>query len=173
MKARNLLYVVAAAVMLAGCGSGQTTAPAASSAQAASSAPVTSKPTATAAPASTAAAWSPEAVTACRAFVNSGYPTMVSMAQSPLNQYRPGMTEAELSQANVGWGLASAGMKTSLPARLGQDAEPEVYQALSGVSVALANLSPIGPDGVEGYVKGMSFAFGNAIAICKQVGVIK
>lgn len=59
------------------------------------------------------------------------------------------MTEDELSLANTGWGLATANVDFS--PKMGVDAEPEVYEALSGVFAAMQLRRS---DGVEQYVEG-------------------
>jgi hypothetical protein len=155
-------------IVLTACGSPSTPETPMTTTGSLSSAAVNSQ-TLAPAPTVTNAAWSPEAVTACRTFVNSGNPQMILLARSSLNKYRTDMTPQEISQAGTGWGLATANM--SFPDRVGQDAEPEVYQALSAVSTALD--FSISRGGQEAYVKVMSAAFMKAIDVCTQVGVIK
>lgn len=111
---------------------------------------------------SAAPAWSNEAVTACRTFVNS-VPNM-ALVQSQVAHYSATMTADQVSQARTGWGLATANMH--LPASIGVAAEPEVHQALSGVVTALGT-SITDPD----YVRVNATAFSDALAVCSEVGV--
>lgn len=148
MKRWGFAVVAAAGFALAGC-AGQ-----------AAPAPTSSAVNATVAV--TSAAWSQEAVTACRTFTNS-IPNM-TLVESQIAKYKPTMTAEELSVAKTGWGLATASV--SLPSSLGIDAEPEVHDALSAVAVAL-DTSITDPN----YVKINAEAFGDAVAVCEEVGV--
>jgi len=128
--------------------------------------------------ATSASAWSPEAVTACRQFVNGVGASSLRMAQSSNQKWQPGMTADQLSLASTGWGLTVAMMH--VPANIGMDAEPEVHDALAGAVAVAATLLPVthAPgsatviDNHDAYVKGMSYAFGKAIDVCTRVGVI-
>lgn len=136
--------VVGAGLLLTACGGATTTA------------------TSAAPPTATSAAWSDEAVTACRTFINS-VPNM-ALVKSEVSHYSPNMSADQLSQAKTGWGLATANVH--LPAGLGVDAEPEVHQALAGVATALST-SITDPS----YVQANATAFSNAITVCGKVGV--
>lgn len=161
MKLRGALAGLGVLV-LAGCSGPAASQPSATSAAATSSAAI---PTV-----STAAAWSAEAVTACRTFVNA-VPNM-SLIESQIAQYKPVMTDQERSLAATGWGLGTAGMV--LPGNLGINAEPEVYQAMKGVAIAL-DTKVVNRDYSPNteYARINTEAFSKAIEVCTDVGVIK
>lgn len=89
----------------------------------------------------------------------------MALVESQIRQYKPTMTAQELSVAKTGWGLATA--STTIPATIGNDAEPEVHQALAAVSAALGT-SITSPD----YVRVNAEAYSGAIDVCTKVGVI-
>ena len=158
MRIRSIVAAVAASagLLLAGCGGNAPATPAA---------PTSSAPVA-ATSASAAPTWSSEAVAACRTFVNSVQNMTLLKAQ--IANFKQPTTQDELNSAATGWGLATAGM--SIPANLGANAEPEVYQAMKAVSVAL-DASPVNPDLTSNtnYAKLNADAFLDAIDVCAEV----
>lgn len=160
MRIRSIVAAVAASagLLLAGCGGNAPATPAA---------PTSSDPVA-ATSASAAPTWSSEAVTACRTFVNSVQ--NMTLLEAQVANFKQPTTKDELSLAATGWGLATAGM--NLPANLGADAEPEVYQAMKAVNIALES-SPVNSDLTSNtnYAKLNADAFSNALDVCTEVGV--
>lgn len=157
MKLRGgaVALIAGAGFLLAACG-GATDAPLATSAATPATTPATS-----------ARAWSNEATTACRTFVNA-VPNW-GLVQTMLTQNHP-TTAAQWSQTGTGWALATANIQ--LPSGLGKNAEPEVYKALTEVSTALQT-PPVDRDNSNNpdYVNLRVIGFKDAIAVCKQVGV--
>ena len=155
MKLRGVVVAltVSAGLALTAC-SGATTPPQPSASPAAATAP-------------TSAAWSSEAVTACRTFVDA-VPNW-SLVETQLKQTHPS-TAAQWSQTITGWGLATAGV--TVPADLGANAEPEVHKALAEVSAALQT-TPVNSDNSTNYdyVNTRMIAFKDATAVCAKVGV--
>ncbi len=95
----------------------------------------------------------------------------MSLLKSQIANYKQPVTQDDLNLAATGWGLATAGME--LPGNLGVNAEPEVYQAMKSVKIALAS-SPVNSDLTSNtnYARTNAEAFSAAIAVCTKVGVI-
>jgi len=117
--------------------------------------------------ATTTAAWSDEAVTACRIFVNA-VPNW-ALVQTLLQQNHP-TTAAQWSQTGTGWALATAGVQ--LPPGLGANAEPEIHKALTEVNTALQT-PPVNRDGSTNYdyVNSRMIGFHDAVNVCGRAGV--